>query len=403
MLSESTMEALTERLVSRVEKANIYTLRILGSRIKQIGILLPSDINRLNQLYEYGNDINRIIRELARITELNVSEIYDIFSEIAKKEYGLAKPYYDYRYKPYIPFEQNIALQQQVQAIAKLTAEQYINLSRTTGINMLDVNGNTVFIDMPKAYNQVVDEALLSIKSGTEGYQQKMQNTIKQLGKSGIRTINYESGHTRRLDSAIRMNIMDGMRDLFNRVQEIVGEETGTNAVEISVHQHPAPDHATTQGHIFLNEEFNKMQSNQSYKDINGKHYEALDRVISQWNCYHYTFRVIAEISKPRYSQEELDNIIKDNEKGFNFEGKHYTLYKGSQLQRKVETEIRRQKEVQVMAKASGNKELAESTQQRVNQLKYKYLSLFKASGLSTKIERLKVDGYRKIKINEGT
>ena len=398
MLSESTMEALTERLTSRIEQANIYTMKIIGNRIKEIGTLLPSDILRLNHLYESGNDINKIIRELARVTELNVSEIQEIFKEIAKKEYRLAKPFYDYRNRPYILFEQNLALQQQVQAIAQLTAEQYINLSRTTGINMLDINGNTVFMDIPKAYNQIVDEAIISIRSGTEGFQQRMQNTIKQLADSGVRTINYASGHTRRLDSAIRMNIMDGMREVSNEVQKIIGEEVGTDAKEISVHDHPAPDHATTQGHIFMNEEFDKMQSNQSYKDINGKQYEALDRVISQWNCYHYIYSVIAEISKPRYSQEELDRIIQDNNKGFEFEGKHRTLYEGSQLQRYIETEIRRQKETQILARASGNVEITDNTQVKISQLTTKYNELSNVSGLPTKIDRLRVNGFRKVK-----
>ena len=39
-----------------------------------------------------------------------------------------------------------------------------------------------------------------------------------------------------------------------------------------------------------------------------------------------------------------LKLLQEDNEKGFEFEGKHYSMYEGTQLQRGIEREIRKQK-----------------------------------------------------------
>ena len=52
---------------------------------------------------------------------------------------------------------------------------------------------------------------------------------------------------------------------------------------------------------------------------------------------------------------KNLKEIIDSNNKGFEFEDKHYTNYQGQQLQRQLETErIRKQKDIHTIAKVSG-------------------------------------------------
>ena len=53
------------------------------------------------------------------------------------------------------------------------------------------------------------------------------------------------------------------------------------------------------------------------------------------------------------------------------------------------------------MARASGEEELAMKVQKKINQLTQKYDDLHKASDLSTRMERLTVSSYRKIKVRE--
>ena len=117
-------------------------------------------------------------------------------------------------------------------------------------------------------------------------------------------------------------------------------------------------------------------------------------------NCYHYIFSIVLGASKPAYSDEELKQIIDKNNKGFELDGKHYSMYDGEQLQRKLELEIRKTKDTQIMAKASGNDELVGESQQKITQLTHKYNELSKISGLPTKKERLRVSGYRRKRVN---
>lgn len=405
MLNEQVIDKVIERLVNRIEEGNTYTLKKIGESIKKIGTLSPSKAQELVQVLKYGGDYDKIVDKLAEITELNVKDIYKIFDEVAKNDYNFAKQFYDYRGMKFIPYEENIALQQQVRAIANITAGEYRNLTRSLAFTKR-VNGRIVYTDLARTYQDTLDKAVLSVIQGKNTFQEQMYSTIKELANSGIKTVNYGTNRSMKLDSAVRMQMKGALRNLHNETQEIFGKEFGADGVEISVHGNPAPDHAEVQGRQFSNEEFNKFQNDIDAKDYHGKlfpaEFEGHDRrSISEYNCYHYTFAIVLGVSKPEYSNKELQEIIDNNEQGFELDGKHYTNYEGTQLQRQLETEIRKAKDTQIMAKASGNDQLVGESQQRITQLTNKYRELSNISGLPTKMQRMRVSGYRRTKTNQ--
>lgn len=416
MLSDEVIEKLVERLVNRIEQGNEYVLRQIGKSIKKIGTLSPSKAYQLQQILKFGGDYDKIVKQLSKITELNVKDIYKIFEEVAKKDYEFAKQFYDYKDIKYIPYSNNKSLQRQVNALAKITAENYVNLSKTTvlGFGLLDENGRSIFKTLEKTYDEIIDEAVLNVSQGKESFDSALFRNLKQIGESGLRVVypstfigknkdgkKVKKNRTMRLDSAMRMNMQGALRDLHNTMQQQFGEEFKSDGVEISVHSHPAPDHQFVQGKQFSLIEFDKFQNDEDAISYDGIEFPAVSeetghdrRAISQYNCYHYTFAIILGISKPNYSNEELQKIIDDNEKGFEFEDRHYTLYEGTQLQRQLELEIRKAKETQILAKESDNEQLLYNSQTRINQLTHKYKELSDASGLPTKVERMRVEGF---------
>lgn len=403
MLNEEVIDKVIERLVNRIEEGNTYTLKKIGESIKKIGTLSPSKAQELVQVLKYGGDYDKIVNKLAEITELNVKDIYKIFDEVAKNDYNFAKQFYDYRGMKFIPYEENIALQQQVRAIANITVGEYRNLTRSLAFTKR-VNGRIVYTDLARTYQDTLDKAVLSIVQGKNTFQEQMYSTIKELANSGIKSVNYGTNRSMRLDSAVRMQMKGALRNLHNEIQEQVGQEFNADGVEISTHLNPAPDHAEVQGRQFSNEEFNKFQNDIDAVDYTGKLFPAeFDghdrRSISEYNCYHYTFSIVLGVSEPEYSDKQLQEIIDKNNKGFELDGKHYSMYDGEQLQRKLELEIRKAKDTQIMAKASGNNELIDESQQKITQLTRKYKELSDISGLPTKMQRLRVSGYRRTKV----
>ena len=395
MLSQEIEERLSEHLVNRIEEANSYILKRIGEAIKQISTLTPSQAYQISQILKYGGTYNEIAKELARVSGKNVQDIYKIFEEVAKNNKQFAKQFYKYRNIDYIPYKKDIALQNMVKSIATITADMYRNISNTSVIGFVQ---DGTFKQLQQVYQDTIDKAILSISQGKQDFYSSMRQTLKELGGSGL--VQYESGRTKRLDSAVRMNILDGMRALNNETSRRFGEEYNADGIEISVHSKPAPDHADIQGKQFSIEEYDKLENGEIATDYKGNKYDGADkRHIGEYNCYHKIFSIVLGVSKPEYTDKQLNDIRESNLSGFEFEGKHYTMYEGTQLQRRIELNIRKQKDTQILARASGDTELVEQSQNKIRLLTSKYNDLCKASGLLPKKVRMSVSGYRKVKV----
>ena len=407
MITEEQIDLLVERLIKRIEEANTYFLMKMGASVGKIRELTPTQAQQLVQILKYGGSYDEIIKEIAKYTNLNVKDVDDIFKSYAKKDQQFYQQFYRYRNIPFVDFEDNEALKRQTEALANIVKNEMYNFTRANvlGYTIRDLKGRPQFLGLRETYNRVLDEALVNTGTGKETFDSAMTRIMKDIGGSGLKTIEYESGRSMRLDSAIRMHLKGRLRELHNENQKLFGAEFDYDGYEISVHSNPAPDHELVQGRQFSIAEYDRLNSGLEAKDYKGKTY-TLDhdgkngyRPISEMNCYHYIFAIVLGVSEPEYSDKELKKIIDDNNKGFEFEGKHYTNYEGTQLQRQLERAIREQKDTQIFAKASGNNELISESQQKITQLTNKYRELSEVSGLPTKAQRLRVSGYRRTKV----
>ena len=121
--------------------------------------------------------------------------------------------------------------------------------------------------------------------------------------------------------------------------------------------------------------------------------------ILKEPNCLHFKFSILLGISEPAYDESELARYKAEDKKKITFEGKEYTMYEASQLQRQIETEVRHQKDRSIIAKAAGNTTMQTKAQLRINQLTDKYTKLSDASGLPTKMERMNVRGFKTMKL----
>ena len=196
------------------------------------------------------------------------------------------------------------------------------------------------------------------------------------MGGSGLR-IQYESGQTRRLDSAVRQNILDGMSYIAQETAKYHGEQFGADGYEISAHSPCAPDHLPYQGLQYTKDEFEDLQS-------------GLDRQIGEWNCRHIAYPIIVGVSGAANSREELAEMEKYSNEKTEIDGHEYTRYECSQIQRRLETEMRKANEQRILGKNSGVKDLERQARERLNQLTNKYAEVSRKSDLPTKAERMR-------------
>ena len=389
-INDKAVDSRLNPIVQRQEQISLWVIEKIVKRIRRIGEMTPSDINQLQILLEMGAYVREINKEIAKLTARTEKDIKKMIKDIAEGVYLNAKPYYDYLQKPFIPYNKNEQLQQTVNAIAKETAGTYRNMAKAQAFLARNPANPKTFqpaSNIAQTYQNAVDLAIQSAQSGVVDYNTAMRRTLNDLANSGLRTAVYqtESGriHTQRLDTAVRRNVLSGIRMVNQAIQEEVGKEIDSDGVEISVHSYPAPDHAPIQGHQFTNAEFEKMQNSQPFEDVDGQKFEPIDRHITELNCRHYTFSVILGINQPNYSKEELQAILQRNDKGYTLpDGRHLTMYQCTQKQRDYELQIKRTRERIRIAEAANDPVMQSENEARLQQLVKEYGQFSKACGL---------------------
>ena len=390
MKDEEKLNLVLERFYNRFNKYNTKVLKTLGEAIKQFDGLTPSQAHKLGQELKYNTDIEGLLQELSRLSGKSVQDIDTLLDRVAKENTEFAEKYYEVRGKDYVPYEDNKQLKRYVETIKKETGETFKNLSksRNIGFTFKDKNDRVIFKPMKKAYRDLIDEAVYNASSGVTDYQSAMRGVIRQLADSGVKiheeTTTYKSGYNRRIDSSVRQNVLEGIRQINIGVQERVGEELGSDGVEISAHSPCAEDHLFLNGQQFSKKEFEKINSN-------------LERPVGMYNCRHFVFSIILGVSRPSFTNKQLRQFEEDSHRIVEYEGKKYTAYEATQVQRKLETEIRRQKDRQIIARSSGDKTEIANAQRKISQLTSKYNDFSQKAGLDTYKNRLVVSGYKRV------
>ena len=404
MIDDVQLNKLIQPVMDRQTQIEMFVLRKIANRLQKIGTLVPSDIKMLEQLYLTGSDVREINKELARLSNLQERDIKKIIYTVAEDNYKDAKPFYDYRMRNQIPFKQNKTMQAIVDSIGVITLNRFKNISNTTALAFIwyDLISGAVteVLSIEQAYKKAVDLGIQSVVTGITDYASAFRRILSNLVRSGINTVVYESDKGRithqRLDTAVRRNLLDGIRQVNQEIQNAIGKEIGADGVELSVHLMSAPDHEPIQGHQFTLEEYDKCQNQQDFQDVNGIMFPAMQRPIGWWNCRHFAFNIIVGVNKPTYSPKQLQEMMDKNAEGYTYTDNqgvehHLSLYECSQRQRQMELGIRKARELKELVKDSDNQDLKDKYSKLLNSRINNYTAFSNACGLKPQYMRTKV------------
>lgn len=365
------------RISDRFEAINSEYIEMMGKHIKEIGELSATDIHRLGQLQKMGANVEKINKQLALASSKTTQEINQMYDSLLADTYADSKELYNYRNLIQPALKDNLPLQGFIKSIKTLTGGTFANMSKTTNIS--------------ENYKSLVDDAILKVSSGVSDYKSEIRKHLKSAS-AGAR-VKYASGNTRRLDSAVRMNILDGVRQVNQGIRKEMGNQFNADGIEISVHSLCAPDHQPIQG---------KQYSTGDDITLNGVFYESYDKMnsglqrkIGTCNCQHSIFPIILGLSEPVYSNQELQDIKDSSNQKITINGKDYTKYESSQLMRKAETSMRYTKDEYIIAKASGDDVLMKQAEEKLRKQQSAYRSISSQTGLKKRYDRAYVPGYR--------
>lgn len=394
MLSDEQIEKIIYPYASRQAEFSLSVIQVIAKRLSKLADF--DDISPLQRTAIERKEISLINKLHGDYVKKQLKYIKDDFWWIALVIYAESLRFYEQQ----VELERNKALMATINEITEQTQKQLEQVLANPVFVIRDLKNPAIIkpYNLEKTYQTVLSEALSYSNVSKELQDIALKRTETQLFDSGVRyMINNSSNNAKdatNANNAIRFSLLDGIKNLINKMQEVMGEQFGANAVELSAHIYPAPDHAPAQGHQFSMEEVDKMQAGEDFKDLQGREYFGFERNIGEWNCRHYFMR-IKKGAEPTYTQKQLDKILEDNERGYTDEnGKHYTLYECTQVQRRYEREIRRAKEKYLYGKSLMDRNMMNVARTRVGKLTTQYKQFSHKCDIPIKPERIKVKDY---------
>lgn len=374
MLTPEQIEALRDAASHITDPINDYLIGDIARRISEAGQLTSTAAYEVWMAQQLGTSQRQVKKEVRKRLKVSNRELKKLMTQAAEVGYD-----FDLKRLPVqaVPFRANESLQQIVAAAVELAGKDLNNITQTLG--MVDPFGKA--LPLQDVYRSCTDFAFKQVITGASDYNTAIRTACANIAKYGVRTIDYESGVHTSLEAAVRRNIMGGLGLMNEQIEQVNHDEMGCNGWEISAHANSAPDHEPIQG---------KQYSDAEYTALNN----SLVRRIGTLNCGHVAFPIILGINSPQYSDAELTDLRRQNEVGITYQGKHYTGYEATQMQRKIERSIRVQKNRILVDKATGDADKRTIDQIKLRQLNEEYRRFSQAAGLRTESERTWVVGF---------
>ena len=332
-MTQGEIEQLTVKTENIFSELEVRIMSDIVRRIKENGVSTASSDWQISRLKQLGMSEKQIRTWIQKALEASDKEMDHIFSDEAYREYYGHARAYKLADLQQIPFEQNTFLQQLLEVTKQRLKSEYRNIAGSMGFATRDpATGKIRSAPLMEYYRSTLDNAVMDIQSGAFDYNTVLRRTINQMTASGIRYIEYDSGHRDRVNVAVRRAVLTGFRQVQGKINEQVAADLGTDQYEVSYHVGARPTHQPWQG---------KVWSMQQLKEVCG-----LGEItgLCGINCYH-TYWVFPPGSVRTYTDKQLAEMVKEENTPKEYNGKQYTTYEALQQQRKMERGMRAQRQ----------------------------------------------------------
>lgn len=387
-MTPEELEKLPKPLERTMTALELSVMSEIIQRIREVAQITPVIdwlLIRMDAIGKSRKEIKRLLRDGVGSAGLEIDQIYD---RAIQSDYIRNKEIYEAAGQDYVPYGDNQWLQQVAEAVreqTKDTLRPMENITKTTGFNV-HMGGRKVFTPLSEYLERSLDKAMLGITTGTRTYSQAVGEVIDEMTASGIRTVDYASGKSDRIEVAARRAVMTGIAQMTDKVNEKNAKELGTDYWEVDWHMGARNtgtgylNHQSWQGRVYSSEE---MRTVCGLGEMLG---------FAGINCYHIRFPFLPGISQRKYTDEWLEEQNrKENEKRL-FKGREYDTYGALQYQRRLERTIRKQKQdIKLLVAAKADPDDITAAKGRLRLTDKTYVEFSKEMGLRQQRERLKI------------
>lgn len=317
MLTPEQWEQVGNQAIEIYSSFELEIMEEIASRIANTGYANRVVYNDALVAQEMGMLYQDIVQLVAKMNHQSEAEIQRIFEEAGIKSLKFDDKIYKNAGLRPLPINQSKSMLQLLQAGANKTNGNLQNLCMTTA--------STAQTDF---YN-TINKAYLETTTGVKSYSTAIIDAIEELSEMEPNVL-YPSGRKMSVESAVRMNVVTGSSQTCGKLQLLRAKELDWDLMELTAHAGARPSHAKWQGQIVsLSGEAGYL----SLADIGYGEAGGFKGV----NCRH-DWMPFDKNSPRTYTQGMLDEY---NNAKVTYDGKEIPLYEATQMQRKMERQIR--------------------------------------------------------------
>lgn len=384
------LDAIPEELAELFRGLEDTLLDEICSRLALKDQLNEVTVQAIRALRSHGIDTKEIEKAIRKTSGISDKKLKELFNDVIARNQKYYTSVIDMAGLTHPDILVNTAT---IEAIRAQTLDEFHNITQSMGF-LVD-RGRTM-LPPARAYQWALDSAVMQIQSGAISYNQAIKSAVQQLA-GGLKVVNYESGHVDHIDVAVRRAVMTGVNQICDQYTNQSAEYLDTRYFEVSAHAgardkpgaSPWSSHKDWQGKVYYQSESGEPDPLGLYDDlVETTGYGYVDGLTGA-NCRHHKYPFVPGVSERTYTDEQLEHI--DDGLGCTFDGKTYTAYEATQMQRRIERQICAQKKFRNAYKKAGLSEDATAANIKLRQLNAEYSRFSKAAGLPEQPERLKV------------
>lgn len=380
MFTPEVTEAIPIALEQIFDSLQMSIMTEIVRMLLEAAEIIPSTGYKMSRLYDLGTSKKRIKDIVARTLNLSDKEVENIFTNITESGYNEAESAFIEQGKEFIPYSENEPLQQFVRAVQEQTQNECKNITQSMGFAKRQPDGSLGFTPVADYYQETLDKAVTEIASGASDYNTVLEKTVTEMTNSGLRTVDYASGHSNRVTVAARRAVSRGLNQVVGKINEENAEKLGTNYFEVSWHSGARPSHQVWQGRVYSKEELESVCGLGTVTGLCGA------------NCYHSYSPFTPGITPRTYTDEQLDKMNAEENKPVEYNGKTYTKYEATQRQRRLETTMRAQRQkIKLLEEGGADEQAIINARARYVKTSDEYVNFSKSVGLSQQWDRVTV------------
>ena len=340
-------EPSADRIIALYQQLEDDILSAVIRRILKMGYVSEASKHQLEVLQAAGLLYDDIVQLIADRTDACTAQVRALFEDAGVQTVEIDNSLHEAAGALPIDIRQDSSTRQVLEAGYKKTLGTMRNLVSTTATQT-----QTAFI-------QTCDRIYMQVSSGAFSYQEAIMNALRALADTGAEVV-YPTKHKDRMDVAVRRCVLTGVSQTAAAVSLRQAEDAGCYLMEITAHSGARPDHAEWQGQLvsLTGKDVGKTIDGLKVWSLSGIGYGSGEG-FKGWNCRHNWHAYYPGLSTPNYTPEELKKL---DEPCISYNGKLYTEYEVSQMQRAQERRVRAWKRRCVTAQEGVNSATDEAT-----------------------------------------